>query len=453
MVLQHNLPGFNAKRMYNKKSSMLAKSLEKLSSGYSINRAADDAAGLAVSEKMRSQIFGIEQSVKNCQDGISLIQTFEGALDETVTIIKRIKTLADQSANGTYDDAIDRAAVEVEYRQLCDEINHIADTDFNGLVMLNGRRMADKFTFLTEDGTKWITPSEAEFDESNFTTTFKKTESIPEVGMTMEMLPDVKGILTGDKDIMVALEILNKSSIKAFYNNGVPDFSLENISPEEAERFSFDITGYSAVISINTTKSGKVELLKVSCTEFPHYASTTAKGLWGFSSVATGSYTAPLNKSPDGSKTFNPNEWTADFVNSSLATKEQRKAYDEWIKATPHSRAELIPDNDYNNDTDPLRFKWTLDDSEWENAVDANGKPMSSSGVTVPVYGNDYKDGPQVNFTGLRFYENDENIKDGAYLYLSTSRSYSNSHAVGKSTAYGDSYVAGQHNLGNGRYY
>lgn len=154
MVLQHNLPGFNAKRIYNKNSSRLSKSLEKLSSGYSINRAADDAAGLAVSEKMRSQIFGMEQSAKNCQDGISLIQTFEGALNETVAIIERMKALADRSANGTYDDAIDRTAMETEYLNLCEEIDQIADTDFNGIVMLNGRRMADEFTYLGENGTE-----------------------------------------------------------------------------------------------------------------------------------------------------------------------------------------------------------------------------------------------------------------------------------------------------------
>lgn len=452
MVLQHNLPGFNAKRIYNKNSSKLAKSLEKLSSGYSINRAADDAAGLAVSEKMRSQIFGMEQSVKNCQDGISLIQTFEGALDETVTIIKRIKTLADQSANGTYDDATDRTAIETEYKQLCDEINHIADTDFNGLVMLNGRRMADKFTFLTEEGTKWITPSGAELEEGSFTSTFKKVEGFPEIGMTMEMLPDAKGILTGDKEIMTALEILNKASIKAFFNNGVPDFSLENISPEEAERFTFDITGYSAVIGINTAKSGKVELLKVSCTEFPHYASTDAVGLWGSSSVATGSYGKVYGTSPDGTKTFVPSEWTAAYVNSSSATKAKRQAYDAWIKATSGT-ATLIPDNDFNNDTDPLRFTWSIDGKEYQNAVGSNGVPTSSSGVTVPVYKSDYNGGPQVDFDGLRFYENDENLAEGARLSLSYTTDWDNTRAVGYSTVYGDSYIGGSHDFDEGRYY
>lgn len=143
MVIQNNIPGLNSKINYNKNSSKLAKSLEKLSSGYAINRAADAAAGLAVSEKMRSQICGMKQSVKNCQDGISLIQTFEGALGETVAIIHRAKSLADQMANGTYDDNVDRSAVEIEYLHLCDEVNHIAETDFNVVVMLNGKGSAN----------------------------------------------------------------------------------------------------------------------------------------------------------------------------------------------------------------------------------------------------------------------------------------------------------------------
>lgn len=139
MVIEHNIPGLNANRNRTKNSSKLAKSLERLSTGYAINRAADNAAGLAVSEKMRSQIGGMKQAIKNCRDGISLIQTFEGALDETVAIIKRAKTLADQAANGTYDDSIDRSAIEIEYLHLCDEIDHIAGTDFNGIVMLSGQ--------------------------------------------------------------------------------------------------------------------------------------------------------------------------------------------------------------------------------------------------------------------------------------------------------------------------
>ena len=143
MVVQHNLTAINANRYFGINNNKLAKSLEKLSSGYAINRAGDNAAGLAVSEKMRSQIAGINQGVKNAQDGISMVQTFEGALTETHSILQRMKTLANQSANGTYDDPIDRNAIEQEFLQLNDELDQIADTDFNGVVVLNGGVMAD----------------------------------------------------------------------------------------------------------------------------------------------------------------------------------------------------------------------------------------------------------------------------------------------------------------------
>ncbi|MGN0692736.1 MAG: flagellin [Oscillospiraceae bacterium] len=143
MVVQHNIASMNANRYYNINNSGLSKSLEKLSSGYQINRAGDNAAGLAVSEKMRSQIGGLTQGVKNAQDGISMIQTYEGALTETDAILQRMKTLADQAANGTYQDDVDRDAIQLEFNQLNDELDQIADTDFNGVVMLNGGQMAD----------------------------------------------------------------------------------------------------------------------------------------------------------------------------------------------------------------------------------------------------------------------------------------------------------------------
>jgi flagellin len=137
MVVQHNLSAENALRYNGYNTGGLSKSLEKLSSGFKINRAGDNAAGLAVSEKMRAQLRGIEQAVNNAQDGISMVQTFEGALTESHNILRRIKTLAAQSANGTYDDQVDRAAIELEYEQLCQELDDIADTDFNGVRVLN----------------------------------------------------------------------------------------------------------------------------------------------------------------------------------------------------------------------------------------------------------------------------------------------------------------------------
>lgn len=143
MVVQHNLNAMSAYNKLNSNVSGLKKSSEKLSSGYRINRAGDDAAGLAISEKMRSQIRGLNQAVRNSQDGINMIQTFEGAANETHSILQRMKELASESANGTYDNSTDRAAIQLEFDQLNDELNQIADTDFNGTVALNGGTMAD----------------------------------------------------------------------------------------------------------------------------------------------------------------------------------------------------------------------------------------------------------------------------------------------------------------------
>lgn len=143
MVVQHNISAMNANRYYGINNKALAGSLEKLSSGYAINRAGDNAAGLAVSEKMRAQIGGLTQASKNAEDGISMVQTFEGALQETDSILQRMRSLATQSANGNYQNEVDRDAIQLEFDQLNDELNQIADTDFNGVVMLNGGVMAD----------------------------------------------------------------------------------------------------------------------------------------------------------------------------------------------------------------------------------------------------------------------------------------------------------------------
>ena len=138
MVIQNCTGAIRAHNKLNINVTGLKKSSEKLSSGYRINRAGDDAAGLAISEKMRSQIRGLSQAVRNAQDGISLVQTFEGALAQTQEIIQRAKALAEESANGTYQNQVDRDAIELEYRHLCDEVDHIAETDFNGVIMLTG---------------------------------------------------------------------------------------------------------------------------------------------------------------------------------------------------------------------------------------------------------------------------------------------------------------------------
>jgi flagellin len=133
----------NAYRNYSNNTSALSKNLEKLSSGYRINRAGDDAAGLAISEKMRAQISGLEQASNNVKDGISLVQTGEGALQEVQDMLNRMVTLAEESANGTYQDAVDRENLQSEMDALKDEINRIADSaNFNGINLLDGSMAA-----------------------------------------------------------------------------------------------------------------------------------------------------------------------------------------------------------------------------------------------------------------------------------------------------------------------
>jgi flagellin len=139
MRIQHNIMAMNAYRNYNTNTSALAKNLEKLSSGYKINRAGDDAAGLAISEKMRAQITGLNAAQKNVKDGISLVKTAEGAMQEIQDMLNRMDYLATQSANGTYDDPVDRYNLQKEVDQLKSEINRIADSaNFNGINLLDG---------------------------------------------------------------------------------------------------------------------------------------------------------------------------------------------------------------------------------------------------------------------------------------------------------------------------
>lgn len=138
MRINHNIASLNTYRMLTLNNTLNAKSLEKLSSGLRINRAGDDAAGLAISEKMRGQIRGLEQAARNAQDGISLIQTAEGALNEIHSILQRMRELAAQSANDT-NTSVDRNEIQKEVNQLAQEITRIANnTEFNTQKLLNG---------------------------------------------------------------------------------------------------------------------------------------------------------------------------------------------------------------------------------------------------------------------------------------------------------------------------
>ena len=139
MVVQHNMQAANANRMLGITSGAQAKSTEKLSSGYKINRAADDAAGLTISEKMRKQIRGLDKASSNAQDGVSSVQTAEGALTEVHSMLQRMNELAVQASNGTNSKDTDRKAIQDEIDQLNTEIDRVAETTkFNEIYLLKG---------------------------------------------------------------------------------------------------------------------------------------------------------------------------------------------------------------------------------------------------------------------------------------------------------------------------
>ena len=172
MVIQHNLTAMNANRMLNVTTSAQSKSAEKLSSGYKINRAADDAAGLSISEKMRKQIRGLTQASSNAQDGVSAVQTAEGALTEVHSMLQRMNELAVQSANGT-NSQTDRKAIQDEIDQLTSEIDRVSETTkFNETYLLKGdSTKAAKANFMKsdyaiKDGTKLYLEGEIDADKN-----------------------------------------------------------------------------------------------------------------------------------------------------------------------------------------------------------------------------------------------------------------------------------------------
>lgn len=160
MVIQHNIAAINSYRNLSSNQSALSKNLEKLSSGYKINRAGDDAAGLAISETMRSQINGLNQAVNNANDAIGLIQTAEGAMTETHSMLQRMKTLTTQAANGTYTKTA-RDNIQAEVDALNKEITRIASTTkFNGETPLSPVKKGQNLTFFigaTADKTNAMT--------------------------------------------------------------------------------------------------------------------------------------------------------------------------------------------------------------------------------------------------------------------------------------------------------
>ena len=205
MVVQHNLSAMNTNRQLNTVTTSQEKSTEKLSSGYRINRAGDDAAGLTISEKMRSQIKSLDKASSNAQDGISLIQTAEGALNETHSILQRMNELATQAANDT-NTSTDRTAVAAEISQLTSEIDRIqSTTQFNKTNLLDGNFTGKQLQIGALSGQS-ITISISQMDSTSLNVDGLQVDSFAHAGSAMTAIQTAINTVSTQRSSLGALQ-------------------------------------------------------------------------------------------------------------------------------------------------------------------------------------------------------------------------------------------------------
>ena len=279
MRIQHNIMAMNAYRNYNNNTSALSKNLEKLSSGYKINRAGDDAAGLAISEKMRAQITGLQTAQKNVKDGISLVKTGEGAMQEVQDMLNRMVELATQSANGTYDNEVDRDNLQKEVDQLKTEIDRIADSaNFNGIKLLDGSLAESKvdLTSATIGGVDGaITNVAATGAKSDITVADKGTAGTHKLTVEyatadgnlkkVEIEYDCKAATTSDQATAIRDAISKNAELSAIFDVGGTATKVELTSKVTGEKGA-------KVVSMSSDDSGVITTTNAAVT-----AGTNAK--------------------------------------------------------------------------------------------------------------------------------------------------------------------------------
>ena len=278
MRIQHNIMAMNAYRNYANNTSALSKNLEKLSSGYKINRAGDDAAGLAISEKMRAQITGLDKAQDNAKDGISLVQTAEGALTEVHDMLNRMYELAEQSANGTFEDGTDRKQLQKEVDQLKSEINRIADSaNFNGIKLLDGSMSA------------------------NGTTTIKSAASTQAAGVDVNIVADSVFDANGSRsELKFSFSVVSKASDMGAKvdKNGNVTISVAKATAGQASYSAADI---QALLSKVTAQGSDVSADMVNAAK---NATVTGAGIQDATGAGAGKWTA-LKKSNGGNAVAN----------------------------------------------------------------------------------------------------------------------------------------------------
>ncbi|MCI7151083.1 MAG: flagellin [Flavonifractor plautii] len=273
MRIQHNIMAMNAYRNYANNTSALSKNLEKLSSGYKINRAGDDAAGLAISEKMRAQITGLDKAQDNAKDGISLVQTAEGALTEVHDMLNRMYELAEQSANGTFEDGTDRKQLQKEVDQLKSEINRIADSaNFNGIKLLDGSMSA------------------------NGTTTIKSAATSQAAGVDVNIMADSVFDANGSRsELKFSFAVVSNASKAGAVvdKDGSVTISVAKASAGQASYSAADI---QALLSKVTAKDSKVSADMVNAAK---NATVTGAGIQDATGTKAGKWTT-LAKTSNG---------------------------------------------------------------------------------------------------------------------------------------------------------
>jgi len=273
MRINHNITALNTYNKLSANNSATQKSLEKLSSGLRINRAGDDAAGLAISEKMRGQIRGLDQASRNSSDGISMVQTAEGALSETHSILQRMKELATQASNGTNTDA-DRAEIQKEVNQLSSEINRIGNTtEFNTQSLLKGDGKSNlASTGLVVDGKLTSGADIAHTQMSNVTgitaagvATDTITFKVQGIDLTLTLgtntttADDFEALNVTENSATVNLSATGASNTIANEADGIAKALQSIIDKNEFLKGQFEVTGSATGVTVNAVKGGKFD--------------------------------------------------------------------------------------------------------------------------------------------------------------------------------------------------
>lgn len=256
MIINHNMNALNAHRNMGVNNTNAGKSMEKLSSGLRINRAGDDAAGLAISEKMRGQIRGLTQASRNASDGISLVQTAEGALNETTNILQRMREISVQSANSTNTET-DRAALQEELNQLTTEINRIGNTtEFNTQKLLNGGAGSSSSSNITDAASASVTTGD--FKATDLSVVTNIDASIKVDGTTFNISDALKENFTSADQV---IEKLNKVTAGEKKLSDVVDITKVTTGAKEKLVFTAKSTGKSSSVEISTKTDKVGELL------------------------------------------------------------------------------------------------------------------------------------------------------------------------------------------------